>query len=53
MLKDAITEFVATQHNRLIKPQLNKRDEFGKANSEPQKVIRDVKDRMFKMYYGN
>jgi hypothetical protein len=53
MLKDAISEFVATQHNRLVKPQLNKRDEYGNANAEPQKVIREVKDRMFKMYYGN
>lgn len=53
MLKESIAEFVATQHNRLVKPQLNKRDEYGNAHSEPQKVIREVKDRMFKMYYGN
>ena len=53
MLKDAIDEFVSLNYNRVVKPQLNKRDSRGNLVAEPAKVIRNVKDRLFKQYYGN
>ena len=53
MLKEAIDEFVSLNYNKVIKPQLNRRDSRGKVTSDPAKVIRDVKDRLFKQYYAN
>ena len=53
MLKDAIDEFVSLNYNRVVKPQLNKRDGRGNVIADPSKVIRSVKDRLFKQYYGN
>ena len=53
MMKDAIDEFVSENYNRLVKPKLNRRDEYGRVSAEPKKVIREVKDRLFKLHYGN
>tara|TARA_R110002012_G_C11673984_1_gene613423 strand:+ start:3067 stop:3903 length:837 start_codon:yes stop_codon:yes gene_type:complete len=53
MMKDAIDEFVAENYNKIIKPKLNRRDDYGKVISNPKKVTREVKDRYFKMYNGN
>ncbi len=53
MLKDAIDEFVSLNYNKIIKPQLNRRDSRGNVSADPTKVIRGVKDRLFKQYYGN
>ena len=53
MMKDAIDEFVSENYNRLVKPKLNRRDEYGRISAEPKKVIREVKDRLFKLHYGN
>lgn len=53
MMKGAIDEFVSENYNRLVKPKLNRRDDYGNISSEPKKVIRGVKDRLFKMHYGN
>ena len=53
MMKDAIDEFVSENYNRLVKPKLNRRDDYGKISSEPKKVIREVKDRLFIQHYGN
>tara|TARA_R100000278_G_scaffold55922_1_gene46417 strand:+ start:2461 stop:3291 length:831 start_codon:yes stop_codon:yes gene_type:complete len=53
MMKDAIDEFVSENYNRLVKPKLNRRDDYGRVSAEPKKVIREVKDRLFKLHYGN
>ena len=53
MMKDAIDEFVSENYNRLVKPKLNRRDNYGKISSDPKKVIREVKDRLFIQHYGN
>ena len=53
MLKDAIDEFVAENYNRVVKPKLNRRDDYGKSVGDPKKITRQIKDRYFKMYNGN
>jgi len=53
MMKEAIDEFVSENYNRLVKPKLNRRDDMGKISSDPKKVIREVKDRLFIQHYGN
>ena len=53
MLKEAIDEYVALNYNKVVKPQLNRRDDNGNLSSNPKKVIRTIKDRLFKQYYGN
>ena len=47
MLKEAIDEFVSLNYNRLVKPKLNRRDDYGKVTADPKKVIREVKDRLY------
>jgi hypothetical protein len=53
LMKNAIDEFVSENYNRLVKPKLNRRDDYGKIKAEPKKVIREVKDRLFIQYNGN
>jgi len=53
MMKDAIDEFVSENYNKVIKPKLNRRDDYGKVISNPKQVTREVKDRYFKLYNGN
>lgn len=53
MLKEAIDEFVSLNYNRVVKPKLNKRDDYGKITADPKKVIREIKDRLYLMYNGN
>ena len=53
MLKEAIDEFVGLNYNRLVKPKLNRRDDYGKATADPKKVIRQVKDRLYLLHNGN
>ena len=53
MMKEAIDEFVSENYNRVIKPKLNRRDDYGKVISNPKNITREVKDRYFKMYNGN
>ncbi len=53
MMKEAIDDFVSENYNRVIKPKLNRRDDYGKVVSNPKTITREVKDRYFKMYNGN
>lgn len=53
MLKGAIDEFVSLNYNKMIKPQLNRRDDSGNIVGDPKKIIRTIKDRLFKQYNGN
>ena len=53
MLKEAIDEFVGLNYNRLVKPKLNRRDDYGKATADPKKIIRQIKDRLFLLHNGN
>tara|TARA_R110000744_G_scaffold297472_2_gene407255 strand:+ start:3625 stop:4443 length:819 start_codon:yes stop_codon:yes gene_type:complete len=53
MLKEAINEYVSLHYSRIVKPLLNRRDDSGKATSDPKKVIKQIKDRLFQQFYGN
>jgi len=52
-MKRAIDEYVSVNYNRMVKPQLNKRDDDGNKVADHKKVIRTIKDRLFAQYYGN
>ena len=53
MLKEAIDVYVSERYNKVVKPKLNMRDDYGKLKNDPKQITRKIKDRLFIQYNGN